>query len=356
MVRRSGFTLIELLVVIAIIAILIGLLLPAVQKVREAAARLTCTNNLKQIGLANANYESAMGTYLPGVSRNGCCWGTWIHFALPYMEQDNLFKIYRNLEGLETGLPGIRYNGGTNVQVANTRLKIFTCPSDTPQVWASGANQFTKHNYALNAGNTNFYQVGIPYNPSVMSANPAGCSNPSTVNPACTVFGGAPFNWYSGDPVALANGFDSPSPWSGPNPFPAQNGRMGQPVKITAIADGTSNTLCAAEVLQGRNNDLRGFTWWGGGAGFVTHMVPNSTENDVVTGGFCTSLLNSPRMPCTTTSTTARARMMGSRSLHTAGVNAAMCDGSVRFVRDSVNRAAWMAAGTSQGGETLTLD
>src|SRR5262245_13984576 len=175
--RRTGFTLIELLVVIAIIAVLIGLLLPAVQKVREAAARMSCTNNLKQIALANMNYESANGTFLPGVGKNGCCWGTWMIPILPYMEQDNLFKYYVNFGGLDTSGP--RYTGGTNATVASTRLKAFTCPSDTPQSWGN----WTKHNYVLNAGNTTFYQVALPL----------GCSPGST---GCTPFLGAPFGWY----------------------------------------------------------------------------------------------------------------------------------------------------------------
>jgi prepilin-type N-terminal cleavage/methylation domain-containing protein len=102
---RPAFTLIELLVVIAIIAILIGLLLPAVQKVREAAARMKCSNNLKQLAIANMSHESAIGTFLPGVGKNGCCWGTWLVPVLPYIEQGALFQQYVNFGGLITAAP-----------------------------------------------------------------------------------------------------------------------------------------------------------------------------------------------------------------------------------------------------------
>ena len=100
--RRPAFTLIELLVVIAIIAVLIALLLPAVQAAREAARRIQCTNNLKQIGLAMHNYHDVNGCLPPGVK--GCCWGSWIVYILPYIEQQNMFNAWnstgdsRNLE------------------------------------------------------------------------------------------------------------------------------------------------------------------------------------------------------------------------------------------------------------------
>ena len=354
MVRsRRGLTLIELLVVIAIIAILIGLLLPAVQKVREAAARMKCSNNLKQIALANMNYESAYGTFLPGVGRNGCCWGTWMIPILPYMEQENLFRIYTNFNGIDyPAIPGgNRYasNNGTgaapngNNSVSSTRLGTFTCPSDTPQIWGTR----TKHNYALNAGNTTMYQTELPFN----------CTGGTTVGSnGCVSFGGAPFSFYDDRRVRDA-GADSPNPCTGPSanwPTP-EAGTLGRPRKIAEITDGTSNTLCAAEVLQGRGNDLRGFTLWGGASAFTTHMLPNSTEQDVVTGGICEPSTN-PLMPCTTTSTTTRARMMGARSLHTNGLNVSLCDGSVRFVSTGVSVATWRSVGTAQGGETLGND
>jgi prepilin-type N-terminal cleavage/methylation domain-containing protein/prepilin-type processing-associated H-X9-DG protein len=355
---RRAFTLIELLVVIAIIAILIGLLLPAVQKVREAAARMSCSNNLKQISLANMNYESAYGTFLPGVSRTGCCWGTWMVPILPYMEQQAMFNGYVNFGGLDNGggTPppptspvSWRYAQGVNLaNVANKRLKTFTCPSDTERLQGS----ITLHNYVLNAGNSNFYQVNTP----------VGCTGGTTVGGTggCVLFGGAPFGWYE-DPAALAAGGDSsPVNYTGGS---AAAGKMGRPRKITDITDGTSNTLCVSEVIQQPRGagDYRGFSWWGGGAGFVTYQTPNSrTALDVMTGAGCgpgsPSPLTDPYFKCTTTSTATLPRMQLARSRHTAGVNAALCDGSVRFITDSVSLTAWRAAGTSQGGETIPLN
>jgi len=330
-VRRLGFTLIELLVVIAIIAILIGLLLPAVQKVREAAARIQCANNLKQIALAQHNYHDARKTFTPGVGKNGCCWGTWMMVILPYMEQDNVARLYVNFGGLD---PGERYNGPTNRAVSTQQLSIFTCPSDEVIPWNNGGILYTKHNYALNAGNTTFYQVPLPLGCTVGSAG-------------CTPFLGAPFNWYSNSDLV----HDSPFPWTVPPQDPTK-GPMGAPVRITSIVDGTSNTMMAAEVRQGTSNDLRGFTWWGGAAGFTAYIGPNSSLPDIITGGIC---VPSPGLPCQEASTTSFARLMGARSRHTAGLNVAMCDGSVQFINETIDINIWRALSTSRGGEVASI-
>jgi prepilin-type N-terminal cleavage/methylation domain-containing protein/prepilin-type processing-associated H-X9-DG protein len=342
--HRPGFTLIELLVVIAIIAVLIGLLLPAVQKVREAAARMSCQNNLKQIALANMNYEGNYGVMLPAIGKNGCCWGTWMIPILPYVEQNNMFVLYVNFGGLDW--TGPRYGAApNNPAVTGQTLKIFTCPSDANATQKKGT--ITEHNYVVNAGNTSFFQT----------ATPIGCT-PGTAG--CTPFLGAPFGYYNG--VAIDSkgfGWDSTLPWSSSSPgqLPGgvapdiSKGVMGGQKKVTDISDGTSNTLMASETIQGTAGDYRGFTWWGGAAAFTTYLTPNSTLPDVMEGGGCGSV--PPMPPCTSTTTFAYPRMVAARSYHTGGVNVALCDGSVHFISNTISFPVWNALGSAQGGEVL---
>ena len=162
--RRSGFTLIELLVVIAIIAVLIALLLPAVQAAREAARRMQCTNNLKQIGLAMHGYHDQQGTLPPGIK--GCCWGSWLVYVLPFVEQQSLFNAWNSVgdDRYDGSIQGgmFRYDGVANITVVSTRINAYLCPSDPNNLTNTfdsqtlGGKVFTAtaQNFVVNFGNT----------------------------------------------------------------------------------------------------------------------------------------------------------------------------------------------------------
>jgi len=321
---RSAFTLVELLVVIAIIGVLVALLLPAVQAAREASRRSSCQNNLKQLSLAMVNYEDVYKALPGGMGRFGCCWGTWQVRVLPYMEQGALAGIYVNSDGNDA--TGQRYNGATNVMVTTKRIKSLTCPSDIANAPLSN---ITNHNYGVNYGNTSFFQQPL------ISGN-------LTIQ-----FNGAPFMAYTNS----SDGGDGPATAAAVATFKDLYGR---PVRLAEITDGTSNTLMCGELIQGQGNALHGFSWWGGGGGFVTFMTPNSTSPDVLVGGICkpTDLRNPP---CTTTGTTTAPRMAGARSRHSNGVQVSFCDGHVSFISNNIAFLNWNGLGSSQGGETVDL-
>jgi prepilin-type N-terminal cleavage/methylation domain-containing protein/prepilin-type processing-associated H-X9-DG protein len=330
--RRSAFTLIELLVVIAIIAILIGLLLPAVQKVREAAARMQCQNNLKQISLGMHNYHDVRGGLPPGVGAYGCCWGTWAMAILPYVEQDNMWRLFVNFDGND--LTGIRYGQGTNhTNVTSKRLKVFNCPTDSDAPLFSG---MTHHNYGVNYGNTNMYGTTV----------------------SGVAFGGAPFRGYPAGWLTDTV-MQSTYGWAQPDSdkqakFP-QHGKAGQPLGVIhQISDGSSNTLLVAELIKGQGgNDLRGFIWWGNASGFTAFNLPNSNAPDVMTGGAC-NVAATWNIPCTTINSQSFPKMSSARSLHTGGgVNVAYCDGHVGWISNAINLAVWRGLSTTQGGEVL---
>jgi prepilin-type N-terminal cleavage/methylation domain-containing protein len=305
--KRRGFTLIELLVVIAIIAILIGLLLPAVQKVREAAARAKCSNNLKQLGLAQHNYHDVNGHLMPMVSPSsagGCCWGTWAIPILPYIEQQPAFRIYQNWGG--TDATGPRYGGAPNTVVTKGRYAAFSCPSDSNNAPISG---MSNNNYVVCGGTGGTYLTR----------------------------------------PAIAPGGFSPQPgmFDGSN-----NGRKNRKIKLTDVQDGLTNTVMVGEVLQGQGRDLRGFIWWGDASAFSTYAPPNTTNPDqIYTSYYCK---NQPmqNLPCTG----AGGAVFYSRSHHTNGVNAALGDASVRFVTQSVQPSVWLYMGSINDGVVNRLN
>ena len=321
--KRPGFTLIELLVVIAIVGILIALLLPAVQAAREAARTAQCSSNMKQIALAMHTYHEKFET-LP-VGAYSCCWGTWLVAALPYIEQGASFDRYIHTNKFD--LPsGYRYGDAANRPVTTRRIPAYTCPSDPPtdpdDNWG-----ITSHNYVANFGNTGFVVHGQDVK---FGAQP-------TMNGV--VFGGAPFTisgWdttdHSGYVRAKCLGFRQ-------------------------ISDGLSNTLMFSETVQGKRgvgNDLRGFSWWGYGAGFETQLAPNSPAPDVMqSAGYCDNTVPS-NPPCIGPHSASNPMTMAARSRHKGGVQAAMCDGSVGFVSDNIQIEVWRALSTSQGKELTT--
>jgi prepilin-type N-terminal cleavage/methylation domain-containing protein len=314
--KRLAFTLIELLVVIAIIAILIGLLLPAVQKVREAAARMSCSNNLKQLGLAMHSYHDAKSQLPSGGAHNrdgadaasadSTSWGpSWAVSILPYIEQDNLYKGYNY--ALE------RARDGVNAAVVGVEIKTFKCPSDNYDSAWSNTAAFARGNYAINAGAGNAF--------STTDYNLRSDRGP----------------FHMGGPVRAVV-------------LPHRENGQGYGAKFGDITDGLSNTLLLSELIAGKQSgDVRGAWAYPSGAyisgGSSTSprvlLTPNANaldNNNRDQPGFCSADNTDPQLRCAAGGSRA---YQTARSKHTGGVMACLADGSVRFVSNTISLATW---------------
>jgi len=365
MKRTAAFTLVELLVVIAIIGLLVALLLPAVQAAREAARRMQCSNNLKQIGLALHQHHDALG-FIPGLALCGSgpedynpgmqnIWYEFRHtppsvYLLPYVEQKALWDIWNiHLAGTDDTTPG-QPGGQTNLQLANRRMKVFTCPSMPPPMnpvfncWSS---------YGWSRGNYDIHDsrqpddIGPP-------ANSYGYTHSDGT------FGTAFDGGLKGESAAAISAANGPNTT---NWLPHQQFKF----SWRQFTDGLSSTLAVGElphIIKGFNTTKvnsvsigttavpsTGFTAWGADDG--DYFCEGTTNVRINT-------LSGPYYARTMIGNTAQLRDVifnspnfSFRSTHPGGAQFTLCDGSVRFIQENINMPTYKALGSKDGGETV---
>jgi prepilin-type N-terminal cleavage/methylation domain-containing protein/prepilin-type processing-associated H-X9-DG protein len=340
---RRGFTLIELLVVIAIIAVLIALLLPAVQSAREAARRIQCTNNLKQIGLASHNYLSTNDVFPPSAVKGGWAFTgngmTWRAAILQQMELGNQFNsINFSLQLNESPGPAM-------LTIWYTTFNVYLCPSDAQGQTPPGFVPY---------GNQGTFSVIIP---------PDTTRNYVPVSNYMMSFGD---NYAIGNLTAQQNPWETPYGTTAipPNPQIGYDGfwgtntnggsmrgfadyRDGRVASIASVTDGTSNTILVGESLpdEDSNNEMWGFT--GAAAGMTVPLNWKTNKR----GAGCDAQFGSPDWNCRF-SYAAR----GFKSRHPGGGNFLFADGSVKFIKTSISRVTYAALGSRNGGEIVSSD
>jgi prepilin-type N-terminal cleavage/methylation domain-containing protein/prepilin-type processing-associated H-X9-DG protein len=359
--RQVGFTLIELLVVIAIIGVLIALLLPAVQKVREAANRMKCSNHLKQLALGCVMYHTDHDRFPPGGNHNPpdallalggnegsyrAGRGSWIFLILPYIEQNNSYdpiSFYlavpwhenagsswysypeperwarRSGAGLYDVITDWCVDRGRPHLINAGSFPIFRCPSDS---YTAARMEPLICNYVGNSGpNCN--------NETCPNANfTANCTNAS--------WG---FSYLNGDRTTDAGKVRGIFNWGGAR------------IRIGDIPDGTSNTLLIGETLPGENARAQEMLPQGGWVGSKTHVnqgwtiipINHFTPNPSTEPCDATAFQNIWNYGVST----------GFKSRHTGGVNFALCDGSVRFISQYIDMQTYQYLGARNDGRVL---
>jgi prepilin-type N-terminal cleavage/methylation domain-containing protein/prepilin-type processing-associated H-X9-DG protein len=347
--HRRGFTLIELLVVIAIIAVLIALLLPAVQAAREAARRIQCVNNLKQLGLGLMNYESANCVLPPQQSLRSAAtsattatllwhssWGVTSRL-IPYMEQGPMYNSINFVD---------KTSNAANVTVVASTLSILLCPSEpNQQAYTSGTTTTGVSNYGWCAGD--WYVYGGMGNPGAQLTRGAFTVNVSRTLAALT----------DGlSQTAVASEGKVQTPVAGNCFGSASNGSMLFPplTNPNAIPDPNSSMPIMQSIYSSclQRGNIGHTDWTYANSiydGFTTALPPNTQV--LVAPGVDLDVNTEDENNGGPTYAAVTAR-----SYHPGGVNSLFCDGSVRFIKNSINWMTWRALGTIASGEVVSSD
>jgi len=369
--RPRGFTLIELLVVIAIIAVLISLLLPAVQSAREAARRAQCINNLKQIGLAFANYESAnqvfpLGAMTGVTSAANSTWGTqlnnngvsWVALTLPYLEQNNIFSAINFQVHITNGL------AQPDLATAwYTKISVLQCPSDGDQdgfrtdanTTKDGIGQYAVTQAPLPPGGGTRMVPVTNYLASFGDNYCIGALTTQAIFPTETPYTtwppaiGQPRIGWPGYQGTYADINANLPPVGSPGTLRGMfDCTTNQSVRIASITDGTSNTIAAGESLpaQRGDNNVWQFNANSDGTTVPINYPTPQTCDPLSTNGFGTPNWASR---CSYANT-------GFKSHHPGGGNFLFADGSVHFLKQSIAMTTYCALGSRNGGEVISAD